>query len=106
MQRSVTAIGKSVGAIDLNRPGGSGEWSRREPSDMDGKAREGERSGASESTAATSAIALLIFCDCSRRGPTYFKLGAHFLDLRILLFQAFVNCLHCRFQFLYFAMRF
>ena len=32
-----------------------GEWSRREPSDMDGKAREGERAGASESNVATAA---------------------------------------------------
>ncbi|MEY2601231.1 MAG: hypothetical protein QOJ36_550 [Verrucomicrobiota bacterium] len=37
-----------VGAVDLNRSerqSGSdrfGEWSRREPSDIDGKAREGE----------------------------------------------------------------
>ena len=37
-----------IGAIDLNRAqrqSGSdrvGEWSRREPSDIDGKAREGE----------------------------------------------------------------
>jgi len=39
---------KQVGAIDLGRRKRQsgldrfGEWSRREPSDMDGKAREGE----------------------------------------------------------------
>ncbi len=52
----VKAARDEVEAIDLNRqtPVRFGEWSRREPSDMDGIAREGERAGASESTVATS----------------------------------------------------
>ena len=42
-----------VRAIHLNESGGSGEWSRRDASDIDGRAFLAERAGASESTAPT-----------------------------------------------------
>jgi len=85
---SASAIQRNqVGAIDLNRPLKVAEAAVSAACVI----------SAAASTATTSSRFLLIADHALRRRLGHFNLRTHLLDLCVLLFQMFVNCLERRF---------